>query len=156
MELEQDQRPLKASTCDGIFDCTTDEDDEDFCPHRFSCDAFPIKSQDYYENKTINYEYHRLSIPFDNKCDGKKDCLDGSDEYGSLCEEKAKSNKFSSEEKLIKYQVLVIFVWIMGILALAGNGVSFSKTKVTAVDSGFLDIAQGTENCVEESGVRGI
>ena len=71
------------------------------CPKRFSCKA-----------------RNKVSIDIDQKCNGKIDCDDNSDER--YCNNNHK-RLFSSESEMIANPVLKICFWIMAILVICGN-----------------------------------
>ncbi|XP_039261637.2 uncharacterized protein LOC120337813 [Styela clava] len=84
--------------CDFIMDCQDTGEDEAKCPHRFYCnDNMPP------------------GLPDSRVKDGKIDCKDGEDE----CE--YKENSFASGQHMIKYKVILVLMWIMAAVALAGN-----------------------------------
>ena len=120
--------PMGDRYCDGVedpawqyinrSDCPRGFD-ELFCPKRFKCNATG-----------------KVSIDVINKCDGKSDCNDNSDE--SHCPTATKiSSVFSSDTEMIANLGIKSAFWIMGILVIVGNSwviitqVCLLKTKQT-------------------------
>ena len=89
--------------CDGIPQCD-DHSDEIDCADRFYCE------------NGVPY-----SVPISNKLDGKRDCSDFSDE----CPKDLDENVLSSRRELLGSPGFRVTTWIIGIVAVTGNIITF-------------------------------
>ena len=91
-----------SQVCDLSNDCG-DWSDEQNCSNHFSCNEGGISQ----------------FVPLSSVCDGKFDCADFSDECGVLCD--------SSKKKLLRATSIRSMAWIVGILAVIFNSISFAR-----------------------------
>lgn len=89
------------SQCDGIQDCD-DQSDEIGCSEA---------THFYCEDGGAKKYIRRTEV-----CDGTKDCRSGVDEC-----QNCNPSPFSSDKKLITSRVLIVFLWIIGLVAVVGN-----------------------------------
>ena len=124
--------------CDSVINCDDASDESNCDDDRFYCEngempVFVRKSQvsiRLFEEKIQFLLLFMLKIIFFQVKDGKADCTDWSDECPSI-NGSTLQNAFSSRYEMIDNPALRVFVWLMGVLAAAGNIVGFSQFYVT-------------------------
>uniref|UniRef100_H2YVS8 G-protein coupled receptors family 1 profile domain-containing protein n=1 Tax=Ciona savignyi TaxID=51511 RepID=H2YVS8_CIOSA len=92
--------------CDGYHDCYNGQDETN-CSTLFQC-----------ENRS------NLSVPLNFLLDGRNDCPDGSDECPKFLDLKPDSSRF----EMVKNPGVKIWIWVLGLFGIIGNGSVFVYT----------------------------